>query len=71
MASLLASTPQLNFASAIKVAIGSWVFFPQLTAPDNSLKLKRKHEVLFLFSMFPRISIRKTQQIKDLCIKKS
>ena len=71
MASLLASTPQLNFASAIKVAMGSWVFLRQLTALENSLKLKRNSEVLFLFFMFPRISIRKTQQIKDLCLRKS
>ena len=68
MDSLLASTTQLNFASAIKVAMASWVFLPQITALDNSLNLKRKLNPPSLFSIIPPISIRKTQEIKDLCL---
>ena len=53
MAFLLASTTELNSASAVDVVTVFWDLQPQLIAPDNSLNLKQKPEVLLLLSMFP------------------
>ena len=49
MASLLASTTELNSASAVAVATVFWALQPQLIAPVDSLNSKQKPEVLLMF----------------------
>ena len=49
---LLNSSAKLNSASTVVVATAFFRFKNQLIAPDDSLKLNQKPEVLHLFFMF-------------------